>query len=61
MSKANSGKRVPVVTDSKAAQSLLLGEGKYGVVVKVGDLTGEVPFDIDVTRDTKLTVMLKPH
>jgi hypothetical protein len=35
-------------------------EGKY-VIVRVGDLTGEVPFDIKATRDTKLTVMLKPH
>jgi hypothetical protein len=52
---------VPVVTDSAASQSLLLGEGKYVVVVKAGDRTGEVPFDIKATRDTKLTVMLKPH
>jgi hypothetical protein len=61
VSKVNGGKRVPVVTDSTASKSLLLGEGKYVVVVKAGDLTGEVPFDIKATRDTKLTVMLKPH
>jgi hypothetical protein len=61
VSKANGGKRAPVVTDSAASQSLLLGEGKYVVVVKAGDRTGEVPFDIKATRDTKLTVLLKPH
>jgi hypothetical protein len=61
VSKANGVKRVPVVTDSAASQSLLLGEGKYVVVVKAGDRTGEVPFDIKATRDTKLSVMLKLH
>jgi hypothetical protein len=61
VSKASGGKRVPVVTDSAASQSLLLGEGKYVVVVKAGDRTGEVPFDIKATRDTMLSVMLKPH
>jgi hypothetical protein len=61
VSKANGGKRVPVTTDSTASPSLLLGEGKYVVVVKVGDLIGEAPFDIKATRDKKVTVKLKPH
>ena len=61
VAKDNGGKRVPVTTDSAASQSLLLGEGKYVVVVKVGDLIGEAPFDIKATRDKKVTVKLKPH
>lgn len=60
VSKANGGKRVPVTTDSTASPSLLLGEGKYVVVVKVGDLIGETPFDIEATRNKKVTVKLKP-
>jgi hypothetical protein len=39
---------------------MLLGEGKYVVVVKVGDLIGEAPFDIQATREKKVTVKLKP-
>jgi hypothetical protein len=60
VSKANGGKRVPVTTDSTASPSLLLGEGKYVVVVNVGDLIGETPFDIEATRNKKVTVKLKP-
>jgi hypothetical protein len=60
VSKANGGKRVPVTTDSTASPSLLLGEGKYVVVVKVGDLIGETPFDIKATRNKKIAVKLKP-
>jgi hypothetical protein len=60
VSKANGGKRVPVTTDSTASPSLLLGEGKYVVVVNVGDLIGETPFDIEATRNKKITVKLKP-
>ena len=61
VAKKNGGKRVPVTTDSTASPSLLLGEGKYVVVVKVGDLIGEAPFDIEATRDKKVTVKLKPQ
>jgi hypothetical protein len=61
VSKADGGKRVPITTDSTASPSLLLGEGKYVVVVKVGDLIGEAPFDIEATRDKKVTVNLKPQ
>jgi hypothetical protein len=60
VSKAKGGKRVPVTTDSTASPSLLLGEGKYVVVVNVGDLIGETPFDIEATRNKKITVKLKP-
>ena len=61
VAKSKDGKRVPVATDSTASPSLLLGEGKYVVVVKVGDLIGEAPFDIQATRDKKVTVKLKPQ
>ena len=61
VAKNNGAKRVPVTTDSTASPSLLLGEGKYVVVVKVGDLIGEAPFDIKATRDKKVTVKLKPR
>jgi hypothetical protein len=61
VAKSKDGKRVPITTDSTASPSLLLGEGKYVVVVKVGDLIGEAPFDIKATRDKKVTVKLKPH
>jgi hypothetical protein len=59
--KSNGGKRVHIATDSTASPSMLLGEGKYVVVVKVGDLVGEVPFDIQATRDKQVTVKLKPQ
>jgi hypothetical protein len=59
--KNNGGKRVPVTTDSTASPSLLMGEGKYVVVVKVGDLIGEAPFDVKATRDQTVTVKLKPE
>jgi hypothetical protein len=52
---------VPVTTDSTASPSLLIGEGKYVVVVKVGDLIGEAPFDVKATRDQTVTVKLKPE
>ncbi len=61
VAKNNGAKRVPVTTDSTASPSLLLGEGKYVVVVTVGDLIGEAPFDIKATRDKKVTVKLKPR
>jgi hypothetical protein len=61
VAKNSGGKRVPVTTDSTASPSLLLGEGKYVVVVKVGDLIGEAPFDIKAARDKKVAVKLKPH
>jgi hypothetical protein len=61
VAKNNGAKRVPVTTDSTASPSLLLGEGKYVVVVTVGDLSGEAPFDIKATRDKKVTVKLKPR
>jgi hypothetical protein len=61
VAKNNGGKRVPVTTDSTASPSLLLGEGKYVVVVKVGDLIGEAPFDIQATRNQTVTVKLKPQ
>jgi hypothetical protein len=60
VAKSKDGKRVPVTTDSTASPSMLLGEGKYVVVVKVGDLIGEAPFDIQATREKKVTVKLKP-
>jgi hypothetical protein len=59
--KNNGGKRVPVTTDSTASPSLLMGEGKYVVVVKVGDLIGEAPFDVKAKRDQTVTVRLKPE
>jgi hypothetical protein len=59
--KNSAGKRVPVTTDSTASPSLLMGEGKYVVVVKVGDLIGEAPFDVKATRDQTVTVKLKPE
>jgi len=59
--KNSGGKRVPVTTDSTASPSLLMGEGKYVVVVKVGDLIGEAPFDVKATRDQTVTVRLKPE
>lgn len=58
--KTNGGKRVPVTTDRTASPSMLLGEGKYVVIAKAGDLVGEAPFDIQATRDKKVTVKLKP-
>jgi hypothetical protein len=58
--KSNGGKRVPITTDTAASPSMLLGEGKYVVVVKVGDLIGEAPFEVQATRDQKVTVKLKP-
>lgn len=61
VAKSKDGKRVPVTTDSTASPSMLLGEGKYVAVVKVGDLIGEAPFDIQATRDKKVTVKLKPQ
>ena len=61
LAKGKDGKRVPITTDSTASPSMLLGEGKYVVVVKVGDLIGEAPFDIQATRDKKVTVKLKPQ
>jgi hypothetical protein len=59
VTKNNGDKREPVTTDSTASPSLLLGEGKYVVVVRVGDLIGEAPFDIKANRDKKVTVKLK--
>ena len=59
--KGSDGKRVPITTDSTASPSLLLGEGKYVVVVKVGDMIGEAPFEVQATRDQKVTVKLKPQ
>jgi hypothetical protein len=61
VAKNNGGKRVPITTDSTASPSLLLGEGKYVVQVKVGDLIGEAPFDIQATRNQTVTVKLKPQ
>ena len=60
VSKSQGGKRVPVTTDQTAAPNLLLGEGKYVVVAKAGDLIGETPFDIEADREKKVTVKLKP-
>lgn len=58
--KNQGGKRLPVTTDKTAAPNLLLGEGKYVVVAKAGDLVGETPFDIEADREKKVTVKLKP-
>ena len=60
VSKSQGGKRLPVTTDQTAAPNLLLGEGKYVVVAKAGDLIGETPFDIEADREKKVTVKLKP-
>lgn len=60
-SKGTDGKRVQVATDSTSSPSMLLGEGKYVVVVKVGDQIGEAPFEVQATREQKVTVKLKPE
>jgi len=59
VSKSQGGKRVPVTTDQTAAPHLMIGEGQYVVVAKAGDLVGEAPFDIQATREKKVTVKLK--
>lgn len=60
VAKNQGGKRLPVTTDKTAAPNLLLGEGKYVVVAKAGDLIGEAPFDVEADREKKVTVKLKP-
>ena len=61
VAKNDGGKHVPITTDSTASPSLLLGEGKYVVVVKVGDLIGEAPFDVQASRSQMVMVKLKPE
>jgi hypothetical protein len=59
VSKSQGGKRAPVTVDQTAGPTLLIGEGQYVVVAKSGDLVGETAFDIEATRDKKVTVKLK--
>lgn len=59
VSKSQGGKRVPVTVDQSAAPHLLIGEGQYVVVAKSGNMVGETAFDIQATRDKKVTVKLK--
>jgi hypothetical protein len=59
VSKSQGGKRVPVTVDQTAAPHLMIGEGQYVAVAKSGDLVGETPFDIEATREKKVTVKLK--
>ena len=59
VSKSQGGKRVPVTVDQTAAPNLMIGEGQYIVIAKSGDLVGETAFDIEATREKKVTVKLK--
>jgi hypothetical protein len=59
VSKSQGGKRVPVTVDQTAAPNLMIGEGQYVAVAKSGNLVGETAFDIEATREKKVTVKLK--
>jgi hypothetical protein len=59
VSKSQGGKRLPVTVDQTAAPNLMIGEGQYVAVAKSGNLVGETAFDIQATREKKVTVKLK--
>ncbi|HTO84227.1 MAG TPA: hypothetical protein VMQ73_18520 [Methylomirabilota bacterium] len=54
-------KRTPVFTDSTANPQLLLGEGKYIVVARSGNLMGETPIEVKQFDLKAIKVQLKPQ
>jgi len=54
-------KRTSVFTDSSANPQLLLGEGKYIVVARSGNLVGETPIEVKQFDLKAVKVQLKPQ
>lgn len=58
--KDKSGQRETLITDSTAAPTIMLREGKYVVVVESAGQVGEAPFEIKAGKTKKVKVELKP-
>ncbi|MGH6932016.1 MAG: hypothetical protein ACREEE_06225 [Dongiaceae bacterium] len=58
--KSKSGERETLVTDTTAAPTIMLREGKYVVVVESAGQVGETPFEITAGKTKKVKVELKP-
>jgi hypothetical protein len=54
-------KRTAIVTDKTANPQLMMGEGKYVVVARSGNLVGEAPFEIKQFDLKAVKVQLKPQ